>query len=82
MIVKYNYIVCLIEEFKDIDTLSIDELQGFYWFIRKKNSARQGLSSIEECNNVFERNRSGKNQMERKKLTPQEGEMQSWRFSK
>ena len=28
LIAKFNYVVCVIEESKDIDTLSIDELQS------------------------------------------------------
>ena len=32
---KFNFVVCSIEEYKDLDYFSIDELQGSYWFMSK-----------------------------------------------
>ena len=36
MTLKFNYVVCFIEESKDLDELSIDKLQGFFLVHEKK----------------------------------------------
>ena len=44
---KFNYVVCSIEESKDLDELSIDKLQGFLLVHEKKiyPSSQRGISS-------------------------------------
>ena len=47
MTLKFNYVVCSIEESKDLDELSIDKLQGFLLVHEKKiyPSSQRGISS-------------------------------------
>ena len=47
MTLKFNYVVCSIEESKDLDELSIDKLQGFLLVHEKKiyPPSQRGISS-------------------------------------